>query len=128
MNAAQQEATARLQSAPLRARNLKEALPIRGEAYGYIFTEVAGVTVLIGRRGDFKVPAVRTYPDDVEAAVNAPELWRKQKERDDTNPTRARLYKTGHLRPIVDTHLKCSDVRCPCAYEGHAALEERSLG
>lgn len=128
MNVAQQQALAWLESHLFLDRNISAQLPIRGEAYGYVFTEVAGVTVLVGPRGNFKVPAVRTYQDDVEAAMNASKLWRKQKERDDADPTRARLYKTGHLRPIIGTNLKCENSHCPCASEDRAALEIRSLG
>jgi hypothetical protein len=45
MNGQEQQAIARLQSVVLHVRNLTETLPVRGEAYGYVFTEVDGVTV-----------------------------------------------------------------------------------
>jgi hypothetical protein len=56
-------------------------LPIRGQSEGYVFTEVAGVTVLIARkssnpRGGYIVPAVSSYtetvtPTNLDAAIGA---------------------------------------------------------
>ena len=62
-------------------------LPIMGEAEGYLFTEVQGVTVLIARkssnpRGGYIVPALHTYtervkPTNLDAAVRGEDLFDK---------------------------------------------------
>jgi hypothetical protein len=95
-------------------RHIKQELPI-DEYNGEIFTEVQGVTVRIGPNGGIELPSIRHYPDPLEAAVDAGGLFRRQRERDDANPARAALFKTGHFNPRWDprTQLCSGDRTCP---------------
>jgi hypothetical protein len=100
---------------------------------GFLFGEVAGVTVTVAPTGLVNIPAVRTYhppeyPTPVNAAASAGELWAKQKVRDDTNPELARSRRTGHLGPIIDYNLKCRNNACPCAAETGDERRRRERG
>jgi hypothetical protein len=118
-----------LQERLIADRNISVKLPNMGENDGYLFTEVQGVTVLIGRNGGYKVPALRRYDNpSLEAAVNARVLWEKQKRRDDADSVKARALRTGHLSPIVHTDLRCGHPHCPCMVEGIVGRQRRSLG
>jgi len=97
MNERQKDAIKKLQGRLRSDRNVTATLPDRGEADGgYAFTEVEGVTVVIGPRGGYIVPAVRTYHmDALDAAVEAHVLWDEQKERDDADTLTARNWDRG---------------------------------
>jgi|ERR1039457_1782783 hypothetical protein len=102
-------------------------LPIRGQSEGYVFTEVAGITVLITRkssnpRGGYIVPALSSYtetttPTNLDAAVRAKALFEKQ------TPDPDRKY--GHLNPIVGMDWKCGNGACPCSSEPPEPYERR---
>jgi hypothetical protein len=85
------------------------------EHHGDVFTEVHGVTVKIGPRGGIELPSIRRYTDTLDAAVDAGGLFRRQRERDDANPTRAATFTTGHFNPRWDprTELCIGDRTCP---------------
>jgi hypothetical protein len=72
MNPRQQAAMTALQNALLNQRNINTPLPNIGTStQGYVFTEVQGVTVCIGPDGGYILPAVRSYQNSLQAAVNA---------------------------------------------------------
>jgi len=98
----------------LQAR-IKYKLENTFEYNGDIFTENKGVTRKIGRDGGPEVPALRSYDDAFEAAVNAPTLFRLQQERDGDNPELAHGYTTGHFNPRWDPRTgRCDGSRrCP---------------
>jgi hypothetical protein len=110
----------------LRARRgITTPLPDKGESKeGFWFTEVGGVTVIIGRMGGIKLPAVRSYPDPLHAAVYADDEFKKQ----DTHPSTASHYDSGHLSPIVNTDWQCEGKVCPCKSEPYAQRLKRSRG
>jgi hypothetical protein len=135
MNSTQREKIARLQNELRTRRGVTTALPIVAEKDDYVFTEVEGVTVLVGAsggrgpRGGYKLPSVRTYRQKgLDAAVNARDLWERQKERDDADPAIAASWITGHLSPIVNTEWRCTSNSCPCQGEDIGQREGRSLG
>jgi hypothetical protein len=110
-------------------KGAKVALPIRHEGSdGLIFTEVDGVTVIIGVQGGYKIPAVRSYPTGVQSAIHARSLWDTQYRWDLDNQLDARNRRTGHLSPIINKELKCGDKHCLCIDENAARLRSRSLG
>lgn len=95
-------------------RRIKQELTMR--EYGRdVFTEVQGVTVKIGPGGGIDLPAIRHYTDALEAAIDAGGIFRRQRERDDANPTRAERFKTGHYNPRWDPRkeLCIGDRTCP---------------
>jgi hypothetical protein len=129
MNDSQEAAIRRLQEALMSQRNVKIASPLQFEnSDGLVFTEVEGVTVIIGLQGGYKIPAIRTYPTGIESVVNARSLWQQQMEWDIDNPLEAQRRRTGHLRPVVTKELKCGDKDCSCSTENAARLRGRSLG
>lgn len=129
MNDMQRIAISRVQDALMSQRNVQVVLPIQFEnSDGLVFTEVDGVTVIIGIQGGYKIPAIRTYPTGIESVVNARSLWEQQREWDISNPVEARRRRTGHLRPVVTDELKCGDIDCPCSTDNAARLRSRSLG
>jgi hypothetical protein len=79
-----------------------------------VFTEVNGVTVKIGRAGGIDLPAVRTYMDSLDAAINADIYFARQRERDKDN-SKSSSFKTGHFNPRFDPRTKrCSgELKCP---------------
>jgi hypothetical protein len=121
MNKRQMEAKRELQD------KVKQELPVVVESNDHVFTRVQGVTVTIGLKGAYGLPAVRTYSEGLETAVNARPLWNRQKQRDDADPSRARARATGHLNPIVDANWRCADEGCPCKSESLAIRKHRSL-
>ena len=123
MNSSQKSAMQELESA------LGHRIPVfQDSARGLVFTEVNGVTVIIGAQGSYKIPAVRTYPTGIESAINARSLWNTQKQWDRENPQEAHKRRTGHFSPIVDEGLKCGNNECPCQKENAARRQSRSLG
>ena len=121
MNKRQMEARRQLQD------KVKQELPVVVETNDHVFTRVQGVTVTIGLMGAYGLPAVRTYAEGLEAAVNVRPLWNRQKERDDADPLRARAKRTGHLNPIVDANWRWGNESCPCKSESLAIRKHRSL-
>lgn len=109
---------------------LRYAPPIEADTNDGLFLRVRGVidvTVIIGTRGAYKVPALRHYDPELETAVNAPKLFGEQKRADDADPVMARQHTSGHISPIVGTDLKCGDVRCRCQKEDPKRRRDRSL-
>src|ERR1035438_3947534 len=129
MNNTQRVAITRVEDALRSERTIPVTLPIRFEDNeGLVFTEVDGVTVIIGLRGGYKIPAIRTYPTGIESVVNARSLWDQQREWDINNPIEAGDHRTGHLRSIMINELRCGDTGCPCVSENAARRRSRSLG
>jgi hypothetical protein len=93
----------------------------------YLFTVVQGVTVIVGPAGGYILPAVRTYSEGLETAVNASEFWEIQKRRDDADLEKARGYETGHLSPIVNVEWECGNPDCGCHSQNPAKRRQRSL-
>jgi hypothetical protein len=110
MNNSQERAKQVLQEEIKKRRGLTIQLPDRGESEeGYFFTEVERVTVIIGVRGRYALPAVRTYPKPLYAAVYAGKVWKAQIP--DSNCV------TGHFDPLVTTDWYCGSPDCPCKRE-----------
>lgn len=127
MNEKQIEALEKLRL--LLSENGPNQLSDSGENDGFVFTELDGVTVIIGPVGTYIVPAVRSYDEGIETAENAANLWRKQARRDSRDPIKARGFKTGHLNSLIDTAWKCTGkTACPCASEDVRTRRYRSLG
>ena len=119
MNTSQERAKQVLQEELKKRRGITKALPDRGESdEGYFFTEVEGVTVIIGVRGRYALPSVRTYPKPLYAAVRADEVWKAQSA--DPNCV------TGHFGPIVTTDWSCQNRDCPCKNENYERRFKRS--
>jgi hypothetical protein len=115
MNSSQERAKQVLQEELKKRRGITKLLPDKGESEeGYFFTEVEGVTVIIGVRGRYALPAVRTYPKPLYAAVYADKKWKEQSA--DPNCV------TGHFGPLVGTDWYCGSSNCPCKEQ---AYEER---
>jgi hypothetical protein len=112
MNDSQELARATLQEQLKKRRNITKPLPGRGESRGYFFTEVEGVTVIIGPRGGFILPAVRTYaakPGEtpLDAAVYADDEFKKNLRGE-----------TGHAGAIISSKdWSCGSADCQCARE-----------
>jgi len=112
MNSSQEHAKATLQAQLRKRRNITKLLPDRGESRGYFFTEVEGVTVIIGPRGGYILPAVRTYaakPGEtaLDAGVYADDEFKKNLRGD-----------TGHTGAIISSKdWSCGSADCPCARE-----------
>lgn len=120
----QQQKLAELQDELLAQRGVSTRLPLVGEGDGYVFTEIGGVTVTIGPRGRYDIPAVRSFsehgtPGEIarDAVLYADELWERQKSG---------IYKTGHFSPIIDTDWKCGDDTCSCQAETLKQRRRRS--
>jgi hypothetical protein len=112
MNSSQERAKQVLQDELKKRRGITKPLPDRGQSEeGYFFTEVEGVTVIIGVRGRYALPAVRTYPKPLYAAVRADEVWREQVADPDCV--------TGHFDPMVSTDWYCGSRKCPCNHESY---------
>jgi hypothetical protein len=112
--AKQKTALSLLQDKLQKERNIKTPLP-QSEHNGFVFTEVGGVTVRIGSNGGIDIPAVRTYREHPsDAAAIADILFRKQHERDEDDPARARGFETGHLSPRVNFAGRCEEKACRC--------------
>jgi hypothetical protein len=115
-----------------RLRRLEDAigmahgnLPILGERDGCLFTQVDGVTVLVGPRGRLVAPAIRSYDEPLDVTSVA-RLFQAQQKRDRAvNPT---LWRTGHLGPIVGTEWICNRGDCPCHREEYERRMQRSFG
>jgi len=119
MNNSQQRAKQVLQEELKKRRGITKPLPARGESEeGYFFTEVEGVTVIIGVRGRFALPAVRTYPKPLYAAIYADEEWKRQSA--DPNCV------TGHFGPLVSTDWYCGSPDCPCKRQSYEQRFRRS--
>ena len=89
MNNAQRVAIGRVQDALMSQRNVRVVLRIQSEnTDGLVFTEVDGVTVIIGVQGGYKIPAIRSYPTGVDSVVNVRSLW--QQQRGGISPTRSK--------------------------------------
>ena len=113
MNSAQKKAIEKLRTELLSRRKTAESPPI--ESDGFVFTEVEGVTVLIGDRGGYRIPAVRTYRQSpLEAAAIAKELFDAQWERDRENLEEASERVTGHFSGRVNPQWYCDNKACPC--------------
>jgi len=122
MNNKQQNAKAKLQDELKSKRGITKPLPNLGENdKGYFFTEVAGVTVLLGPRGGYLVPSLPSYPDPLDAAVNADNKWKAH------NPDPS--CGTGHCNPVVKIDWFCVGSRnCPCKDESPNQRFRRSIG
>jgi hypothetical protein len=104
-------------------------LLVIAESDGRIFTEVRGVTVIIGPEGAYNIPVLRTYDEGLETAANARILWDKQRRRDESDMLKARERTSGHLNPIINTDWMCSgDMACRCQNEPDERRKHRSLG
>jgi hypothetical protein len=95
MNTNQTTAIANLQSLLLSARKITDKLVTISEG-DYVFTEVNGATVRIGRKGGYYLPDVRSYPETqeigkraIDAACYADVLLAKQQARDTRKVTPA---------------------------------------
>jgi hypothetical protein len=127
MNNKQLDALKRLEDQLRERRDLASRLPNRGESKEqYLFTEVQGVTVIIGPRGGYQLPAVRRYPETskpgekaLDAAVYADEFWKQQNDCLDCD--------TGHYGPIVDTEWQCGIRNCPCHQQSYGKRLGRSV-
>jgi hypothetical protein len=128
MNAKQSEAKKRLQQELRTKRQIVTALSDKGESEDgkYFFTEVEGVTVIIGPGGGYQIPAVRTYSETgrpgetaLDAAVYADDFFRRQGKRGD--------YDTGHVGSIVGTDWRCNAPSCPCNKESDIGRFSRSV-
>jgi hypothetical protein len=107
MNNSQERAKQVLQEELKKRRGITKPLPDRCESEeGWFFTEVEGVTVIIGVRGGFKLPAVRSYPKALPAAIEVDEVWKGQSADLGCD--------TGHFGPIVSTDWYCNRPDCPC--------------
>jgi hypothetical protein len=106
-------------------RGIRRPLPDCGESdEGFLFTEVEGVTVIIGRGGGYQLPTVHTYHKKaLDAAVYADDEWKKQ----DSHSSSADHFKTGHLSPVVDIIWRCGSKTCPCASESYDQRLKRSI-
>jgi hypothetical protein len=119
MNSSQERAKQVLQDELKQRRGITKPLPDRGESEeGYFFTEVEGVTVIIGVRGRYALPSVRTYPKPLYAAVRADEVWKKQHAD--------YALGTGHFGPLVTTDWFCDNSDCPCKHEHYEQRFKRS--
>jgi hypothetical protein len=103
------------------------------ESRGVLFADADGVTLVVYPNGLISIPAVRTYhppkySTPITAAASATELWARQKTRDQANPLLARTRTTGHLGPIVNPDLKCSNKDCNCHKENAKARQKRARG
>src|SRR5205814_8860536 len=94
-------------------RRILKKLPV-DEYNGDVFTEVNGVNVKIGRAGGIELPAVRTYRDPLDAAVNADTYFSQQRERAEANP-KAATFRTGHFHPRFNprTQRCAGELKCP---------------
>jgi hypothetical protein len=127
VNTKQQEARELLQLELRARRGIVNPLPDKGESEGgkYFFTDVQGVTVIIGLGGGYQIPAVRSYPETgkpgetaLDAAVCADEHFKKQEKSD---------CSTGHFGPVVNTEWSCNDVSCHCNKESDILRFSRSV-
>lgn len=66
----------------------------------------------------YALPAVRTYPKPLYAAVRADEVWKAQNA--DSNCV------TGHFDPLVTTDWYCGSPDCPCKRESYEQRFKRS--
>jgi hypothetical protein len=109
MNPKQQTAITNLQNELLNQRGVNTPLPDLGASNeGYEFTEVQGVTVCIGPDGGYILPAVRSYKNSLQAAVDADNAFKKN---------RAGSHKSGHDVGIVGTDWRCGSPSCDCQNE-----------
>ncbi len=109
MNPRQQAAMAALQNELLNQRNISTPLPNLGTStQGYVFTEVQGVTVCIGPDGGYILPAVRSYQNSLQAAVDAAVEFQKN---------RPGPHKSGHELGIVGIDWSCGGQNCACQNE-----------
>lgn len=122
MNSKQQNAKAKLQDELKNKRGITQPLPDLGENdKGYFFTEVGGVTVLLGPRGGYLVPSLPSYPEPLDAAVHADNKWKAH------NPDPS--CGTGHCNPVVNIDWFCIGSRnCPCKDESPNQRFRRSVG
>jgi hypothetical protein len=122
MNNKQQNGKAKLQDELKNKRGITQPLPDLGENdKGYFFTEVGGVTVLLGPRGGYLVPSLPSYPEPLDAAVNADNKWKAH------NPDPS--CGTGHCNPVVNIDWFCIGSRnCPCKDESPNQRFRRSVG
>jgi hypothetical protein len=119
MNITQLTAMTALQDALLDQRNVKTPLSNQGTSReGYEFTEVQGVTVCIGPGGGYLLPAVRSYQNSLQAAVDADLEFRKN---------RAGSHKSGHELGIVGTNWSCSGPVANCRSETYEQRLRRSV-
>jgi hypothetical protein len=91
---------------------------------GYLFTEVEGVTVIVGRMGGYQLPAVRSYArkkgeTPLDAAVYADDEFKKQIADE--------KYTTGHFSPNVGTDWYCGSSACTCRRESYGRRVRRSI-
>ncbi|MBZ5612541.1 MAG: hypothetical protein LAO23_00930 [Acidobacteriia bacterium] len=126
VNNRQKAALNRLQNELSMKHGIVQELPIRGEDDGFVFTEVDGVTVVIGPGGGFQLPAVRTYPGTgkpgekaIDAALDPNYFFRKQ--------SKDAIFKTGHLGPTIGVNWTCGIESCPCNHESIDVRKKRSL-
>jgi hypothetical protein len=114
MTRAQEETIQNIEDGLRKTRHTINKLRVK-EFERIIYVEIEDVTVRIGIAGGIELPALRTYMDSVEAAVNADILFKRQQERDDANPLRAAAFKTGHFNGRFDPERgRCiGDRKCP---------------
>lgn len=118
MNPRQQAARDVLQNELRKQRNITEPLPDLGVSdEGYAFTEVDRVTVCIGPRGGYILPAVRSYRPALQAAVDAGEKFKKNKP----GP-----HGSGHNGGIVKLDWRCGSPSCGCQKQSYAERFDRS--
>jgi len=119
MNDKQKTAKEVLQNDLRKRRGITTPLPDRGESKeGYSFTEVERVTVCIGPRGGYILPAVRSYGKALDAAVYADDEFKKNLD----GPR-----ESGHDGKIVGTDWQCDSTRCDCKRENYQQRFERSV-
>jgi hypothetical protein len=127
MNLKQREALEVLQSRLQSERNLNHPLPDAIENESHLFTEVDGVTVVIGLGGGYQIPAVRSYPETktpgekaIDAAVSA-RFWFDKQSKTAVDDGK------GHVNPIVDADWRCGSGACPCRRQDRPKRKWRSL-
>jgi len=119
-----------LREAVKKRRGLNLSEPERSVDGNYFLTIMAGaVTVSIGPKGGFNIPAVRKYangsdeyPSVFDAVVYADKCW----ERQETLQFDLAVGK-GHDKPIVGADWKCRSAGCPCSSEKLVDRLYRSL-
>jgi hypothetical protein len=109
MTPQQQETMRRLRT------RVRQKLEIIDEYENYILTQNEKVGIKIGPQGGIEIPSLRHYVDAFEAAVDAPTLFRRQRDRDVNKAEGGGEHDTGHFNPGWDLRTgRCVGVlKCP---------------
>ena len=109
MNTKQRDTLQRLQT------RIRQRLEVVDEYEGYMLTKNEQVAIKIGPEGGVEIPSLRSYDDGFEAAIDAPERFRRQQERDWNKPEGGGEFGTGHFNPGWDLRTgRCvGNRKCP---------------